>query len=222
MTENIIQEHNQREKDVIDFLTTASEEINYSISKQPNGDPLLPHRARLSLIFTLIDILGLYWDKYCGLNNTQSIYFKNWVSFFCLTQENAVYDKNKFIKQFNCEDFYKLRCSILHFYGIPRTSEGIQYILLPDFNIIQKMNFKSTPEAFVDVLSSSIKAEHRIVQIELFKQLVWTGSISMINKMKQYLKAQPQQHIDGIKRIHEEVKDRGVSKINMEEGNISK
>ena len=207
----IKEEHESREKKVIEFLTKTSEEINYSIGNEVNGNPRIPQRARLSLIFVLVDILAVYWDKYCGFNNKESTYFKNWVSKFCLIDKNDAYVQSD---QYTSDDLYKLRNSILHFYGVPRTSEGVNYILVPDSSTIKKLDVRP-PDDFLKALSVNLPAPNRVVRIEIIKKLVWSGSILMLNSMKSYLNNNPREHMAGMKRIFQEVQDRGVALVEI-------
>jgi len=212
------EKHDEKEKHVVAFLKDTTNEISYCIRYDDKGNPLIPNRAQLILLFVLADILSQYWDIYNGNSNKQSVYFTQWFKIFCTTDKNEKYSESEHLKKFSGQDFYECRNSLLHFYGIPRQSQGIQYIIAPDDQIIKKTRSKDKPQdlmkQIVDALDKD-RSDYRIIQVEQIRHLIWRGGTLMIQKMKENLAKSPNFHIEGIDRIYKEVKDRGPMSIEM-------
>ena len=86
------------------------------------------HSIMLSMVF--IDIGATIFDNFNGNKNQSKVRFINWYEKFVLVPPNEI----------NADDFYNLRCSLLHFGGIPKPFmfEG------PYNSLHQTLKFKET------------------------------------------------------------------------------
>lgn len=203
-----VAEHKEKEKEVIDFLTNSIAEASKVFS---SGQKNL-HRAQLLMAFTLADILSQYWMLYLEKTQRQSDYFQEWLSEFCLSEVNQVYNQEYYLRKLDSEKLYKLRNSITHFFGLPRE---FKVVVFPEEHDPRKI------KRFVDIFKKDLNMEIYPVQSQKIYTMIINGGNLMIERMREQIARDPDVYFNGISRIYSDVEDRGIKTVSVdEESNI--
>ncbi len=188
----------------MNFLSETLEELSYAFT----GSTSLTTRTQLALSFTLVDVLSTYWLTYIGEQYVpQRASFKRWIDGYCLTTSNNVYDSSKLLKEVTSSDLYRLRNSIVHFYGLPREN---------DIMIAPKAWTTDKTETFIKDMRDKTGIQQFCIESVIFFDMVRAGGALLLNEMKDNMRHDPNSHIEGIKRLHAETSSRGAVKIDLD------
>lgn len=137
---NITREtYEQKEKKALEHIVKIYVDINETImvlEKQDRGKFML---GSLALTFVLADTMSRFYElmefgehklgliyRVLGLNNKNRFKrinnqrrFKKWIKAFVLTDENKIYRARKNDINCNAELIWRLRNSVIHFFGLP-------------------------------------------------------------------------------------------------------
>ncbi len=201
--------HDEREKQVLTFLTQSTEEINQAFSII-EGKSIINDRPKLILVFTALDIFYTYWQEYLGEKVSQKVGFPSWIDSFCFVEENNAYQSNQCLKKVTSRQLYELRNSLVHFYGLRRKTDNINLMVISD------LKDKKYIDELTQKFDEKTKEVNVILQPKFLRDLIWEGGILMMEKMINNLKISPKKHVEGIKNIHTEVIERGAARIEFE------
>lgn len=122
------------------FLLSVTSDINYLFTDR--DEFIVPSRIAAIAVFSAIDTVSTY--SYIYKKNTyynfqrQGDKFKNFVDEYILTKENKTYRENSKYYSITSNDFYKLRNSLTHFFGLPK---GLKFTLA-DQDILEQIDKK--------------------------------------------------------------------------------
>lgn len=204
-------EHDVREKAVFKFLTDTTGELTSGFRTFENGSYILPERPNFILCFSFIDVIRKYWDIYSDIpshETHQKPSFIRWLDTFCFTADNADFMKNKMLQKINSDALYKLRCSLVHFYGFSPDVEGITFSIAPN-----EASDKWVNETAIKL--SKEGSDCCLLRSSDIHDLVFKGADLMLKKIMEKIDIDPQFHLDGIKRVYDKVQKEGAVGIEL-------
>lgn len=213
-----LETHQQKEKEIVDFLLQAVEEAKHAFQKTEKGNDILPARVQLLVCFSMIDIFGSYWHSYLTeKTSTQSNRATQWLEKFCFSEKNK--DNIANFKEMDVSLTLSLRNSIVYFFALPKPEGNNPGIVLiqnnfPDNQIeIHKKKFKNRGVKILYIKPAWIK-DWLIKGAELmFEEMVKNIELSKTDNEKAW------NHIDGINRIYEKIQFEGAKRIDLEKYN---
>ena len=207
--EDLKYNHEKREKEVFNFFNGVTLETDSIFLKNSDSTDVIPLRIQMVVIFSLIDIFASYWYEYKGERGGQKDRFINWYDYFCRTNKNLKYKKDDKWDIIDSHRIYRLRCSLVHFFGLSEASELI-YLALVSNNLPEK-EIKELETRFTKLKTNIIIKPHD------FYVLVKNGGITMFNEWIENIKEanngndnKKSEHIDGIERIWKKIQNEGA------------
>lgn len=209
----LLKEHDSKEKEVFSVLNEIVGELNQLFFKPEGQGERIPLRMQMIGIFTVIDVFANYFDEYeyNGSTGSSEIRVKRYIDKFILTEDNVEYKNRIYLKRMDSEKLYKLRCGLIHFYGI--ATEGV--VIVPNNpNVMTKDKF--------DEIDQKFKNKGRyltFVQPWELKKIVINSALEMLEFMKAkalYPDATDKdkmQHVKRIDRIAEKLKREGAKNV---------
>jgi len=201
--------HEQREREVFDFFNGITSETDSIFLKNNDNTDVIPLRIQMVVVFSLIDIFASYWYEYRGEEKGQRERFTSWYDTFCRKKINSRYNEGGKWDVIDQDRIYRLRCSLVHFFGLSSASEPI-YLSLVSNNLPEK-EIKDL-EARLNKLKTNI-----IIKPHDFYILVKNGCIVMFNEwIKNIHEAndgddnKKREHIEGIERIWKKIQNEGA------------
>ncbi len=207
--QNIITEHNRKEKEVFRFFEDSTRDIGGVFAVTDKDIEVTGTRVQFVIIFTFIDILGSYYYEYQGKTGTQKGRFIEWLNKYCLTKENKNY--REIFNQISAEKLYSFRSSMVHFFGLgPNVRGEGHFMLVPNDEELKKIayNFIKNQKNKGVILFP--------LESKLFYDLVTQGAILMLNEWSEIInksqtdKIKQNSHIAGIGRIHHKIMHEGA------------
>jgi len=211
--------HDAKEKYVVDFLITATDELSRGFAKNNEGHEFLPDRAKLVLCFTIMDVLAGFWEKYNDrtyASSSQKAQFFDWANKFCLTAHNKAYAKTMMLQALTIENLYDLRCSIVHAYCLPEKREDTHMGILPNESSDEYI------ESFAKKLSEKGGGKDIMLKPDYIHSMVMDGAELMLKEMVHQIESNPDFHIEGVERIYQELQRRGAASIKLNKDMIKK
>ena len=208
----MIEDHNIREKLVLQHLTRANGDLNQLFYKTRDNKEIIPTQMQLIVIFTVIELAANYWDQYTkkvsysdkevdGVGKNFRVFAKNFL--FC--SDNKEYKNNKFLKRLNEHKLYEFRSAAVHFYGIgvPGISVMCEGLTNEEYEEFYNERKEKNPKEIC------IRPQH-------LRKIVNSGIEIMLNQLlKNIQKAQTdpdfeKEHITGIYYIFDMWSQKGV------------
>ncbi|OGM93190.1 hypothetical protein A2333_00460 [Candidatus Wolfebacteria bacterium RIFOXYB2_FULL_49_7] len=208
----MIEKHNERKKEVVDFINDVIRDINSIFLCDYPSSP----RIQAIIVFSLLDILASYWYEYDGKCETQSKRFTSWLRTFCLIGQNVEYVKNTRWHKLSSERLWHLRNSLVHFFGLSNESDGIYMALASNkFSDKEVDEYESGINKLGESLVIMVKPKDLY---ELIKQggiLMLKDWIKNIHEAQAGNNERGVRHIDGIERIYKKIQSEGAKLIPM-------
>jgi len=149
--------------------------------------------SELCLVFIGVDTFSRFYKILYGqkeeLDKEISKRFKKWLDDFVFTKENKIYRKHK--NKIKCDSgmAWKLRCSLLHFYGLPKLNN--EYISIGTLPITEEAGLKKL------VRKTRDKGIRQINPNYLMKAILH-GLLLHFKHMKDMIKNNPDEYIKGV------------------------
>ncbi|MEA3464001.1 MAG: hypothetical protein U9R14_02930 [Patescibacteria group bacterium] len=206
----LLKEHKKRDDAVFRFFKEISEETHCVVAKDSNGNDLISARVQMIIAFSLIDVLANYWYEYRDCSGQTNERAKSWYSTYCATDKNEYY--KELWQELSCNNLYKLRNSLIHFFGLGERCEDT-YICLCQNNLPEDKRQKWQK----DFLAKGRKTF--IIRPRDFSNMVREGAILMLKEWTGIVRnAQTdektkQEHIEGINRIWKKINKEGAVRV---------
>gem|GEM_PF-5776815 len=200
------------ERQFLDNLRKIHDDISESIKVLgKNSPPLI--KSQLCMAFICADTFSrTFWilkgAEISQLDSDISQRFRSWLENFVFTDKNEIYKSHKGEIRCNADLAWKLRCALLHFYGLP-SSEQTNNMQVGWFNG-SKEQIDSIEEKFEN-LNRNVKL---ISQSRLIQAILW-GLLAQLNFMRNMIEKSPSQYVERIKIANEILQNEGAVTISM-------
>ncbi len=163
-------------KILLNVLVLAVDEIEdlFRIVNQ-DGKGVISARLQLIALFTLIDILGNYYNEFLGKGSTtHTERFNTFVETFCFSDQNEKFKERKHMKGINANTLRNLRNGLVHFYGIGTQKD----IIIISSDLVSSADEKAD-EIMKGIQRSSISKDPVIVEPSELKDIIKRGASLM-------------------------------------------
>lgn len=207
---NLIEEHKKREKHVLKFLSKTSEEITNSVLHEGDDKSgFNSPRIRMLLCFVFVEVMANYWDQYkYGKSRKNSTSFPDWIREFCLNKRNKIFKESESLKYLVKKDLYNLRNSLIHAFAFPEETK----IIISSGSMEEA--HKNMEERLINKISKE-KGDYILLNHKELFNLIFEGFEIMMKEFIKNIKDNSQVHIEGIKKISEELNRRGAESIEL-------
>ena len=198
---------NEIEKFVLEYFQTLWNEIHKSIYELRNNSPELV-KSEVCLAVIGADSLSRFREIITEgeeKENNNEPRFRKWFDDFVLNDKNEVFKKHK--KQINCDSYlaWKLRNSLLHFYGFPLLkSEFISFAILDED---RTKKFKQL------VLQNHFGKQVRVINPHHLIEAIQIGFLTQLGILKEMIEgsneSEKETYIKGIVKFHEIIQNEG-------------
>lgn len=199
-------EFDKIEKEFLRELHRIFKEINDSITVLRKEKRFV--KSELCLALTCIDSFSRFYKIFQGyseneLNNENEKRFKIWLNDFVFTEENKIYKEHK--EEICCDSnlVWRLRNSLLHFYGLPKSFGDDIDVGFWGGSLIERQKIKDEFK----------KYNKKIILIQPYwlMESIFCGLLVQLEKMKEMIKKEPKTYIERILLAH---------KVAMAEGGV--
>lgn len=87
-------------------------------------------RIRCLIAFSLIEFLSNIYNVYFPPQRTNKVLFPEWITKYCLTNDNETYATHPYINRITSQHMYLFRNSIMHNFALPEPENGISISVL--------------------------------------------------------------------------------------------
>lgn len=201
------QEFENKEKFVLGYFKTLWSEIRDSIENLRNGNNFLL-KSEICLAFIGADSLSRFKEllETGKEEKNNEDRFRDWLDNFVLNDKNEVYKNNKNKIKCNSYDLYKLRSSLIHFYGLPSFKDK-----LIGFSSLDENSNKKFKELVKQDEEKSVMLIDPYILIDAILQGFLTQLEITRNMIKDGDQLNHQIYISGIIKIYEIVQYEGSS-----------
>ena len=207
-----IHAHQQRDKEVFQFLVGITGESDVVFLKGDKEEEKIPLRIQMIISFTLMDVLASYWYEYLGKNDSISARSCSWYDHFCRTDRNTEYKKDPQWQILSSDRLYQFRNSLVHFMGMSEIRENIY------MGLVSNDLPETERERMIKRLTA---ATHRtaIIRPNDFHKLIKQGGKIMLEEWQKVIEQshtnpeKKKDHIDGIERIYNKIQLEGAAAI---------
>lgn len=212
-----LEEHKKRDDEVFRFFKEVSEETHRVTAKDSHGNDFISARVQMIIAFSLIDVLASYWYEYKGCFGKTNERAQAWYKTYCTTNDNEYY--KELWKELDCENLYKFRNSLVHFFGLGEQDEKL-YLSLCQNNLSEEIRQKWQ----LDFCQKNKKTF--IIRPKDFSNMIKEGAILMLNEWKRVIedaqidREKEKVHIEGIERVWKKINKEGA--VRVEKGECKK
>jgi hypothetical protein len=165
--------------------------------------------TRLLISFSFLEVVCNLYQAYFDLHLGNRALIEEWLSKYCLTDENTTFNSHPYIKMLSAEHLYKFRNSVIHAFALPEAENDI-FISVPNgsesSDVIKKMD-----EGFK-------KIGHKVafISADSLLQLFLAGGALMHPTIFKDVTIATQNDLEGLERISGEFIRRGAKGIPLE------
>jgi len=183
---------NDMEKKVLKRLKRIWNDIDESVNILRKNNKTLV-KSELCLTFIGADTFSRFYEIMCGEEeNNNKKRFKLWLDAFVFTDRNKEYSKYKNLIKCDSAIAWKLRNSLLHFYGLPKSGE-IGFGYWPEN---EQKKFKK----YIKI--NNLRQSFRIINPYYLIKAILNGFLLQLLFFAEIIKNDPKKYIDGISKCY--------------------
>lgn len=199
---------NKAEKETLNYLLNINNDIFDSINvlRDVNAKYI---KSELCLAFIAADTFSRFFSIFNNEENKidNAKRFRVWLKRFVFNEDNQEYKKYK--KEINCDSrtAWRIRNSLIHFYGRPKDKNESLIIGNLDHNFRQEFRIVAKKSGF--------DKELRFINPLYLIKAIFRGLELQLSDMKNKILYEPNKYINGILRCYQIVKQECTDTINF-------